>query len=108
MEGQNSRYTEEERIDRWVLFFLDSLITLTKKLEVKYATYSKLKTGLNERQQQVLEYIREHKTAKVGEIESELSGYSRNTLKKDLSYFVREGLILKVGSGRGVRYHLKE
>ena len=108
MEGQNSRYTEEERIDRWVLFFLDSLITLTKKLEVKYTTYSKLKTGLNERQQQVLEYIREHKTAKVGEIESELSGYSRNTLKKDLSYFVREGLILKVGSGRGVRYHLKE
>ena len=108
MEGQKNRHKDEERIDRWLIFFLESLATLTKKLEAKYETYSKLKTALNERQQQVLEYIKEHKTAKIGKVESELGTYSRNTLKKDLSYLVREGLILRTGSGRGARYHLKE
>ena len=37
-----------------------------------------------------------------------LSDYSRNTLKKDLQYLVKEGLILTTGSGRGVHYHAKE
>ncbi|MDX9812598.1 MAG: DeoR family transcriptional regulator, partial [Bacteroidales bacterium] len=90
------------------LFFLECLIILSQRLEAKYETYSKLKTVLNERQQSVLEYIKEHITAQVGEIESQLKTYSRNTLKKDLAFLVKEGLILKTGEGRGVRYHVKE
>lgn len=34
--------------------------------------------------------------------------HSRNTLKKDLQYLVREGLLLMTGSGRGSRYHYQE
>lgn len=90
------------------MFFLESLIALTRKLELKYQSYSKLKIELNHRQQQVLEFIRKNKMARVGEIESKLGDYSRNTLKKDLSYLVKEGLILMIGSGRGTRYHWKE
>ncbi len=108
MECQKNRYKENERIDSWILFFLECLIILSQRLEAKYETYSKLKTVLNERQQSVLEYIKEHKTAQVGEIESQLKNYSRNTLKKDLAFLVKEGLILKTGEGRGVRYHVKE
>lgn len=108
MEGQKNRYQENERIDSWIVFFLECLIVLTQRLESKYATYSKLKTSLNERQQAVLEYIKERKNAQVGEIESQLKSYSRNTLKKDLAYLVKEDLILKTGEGRGVRYHVKE
>jgi len=108
IEGQKNRYKENERIDSWVQFFLESLITLTQRLEAKYETYSKLKTALNERQKNVLAYIKEHKSAQVGELESQLKGYSRNTLKKDLAYLVKEGLILKTGEGRGVRYHAIE
>ena len=96
MQGQRNRYKKNERIDSWMVFFLDCLIN------------SKIKTALNERQQAVLAYIKEKKTAKVGEIENQLKKYSRNTLKKDLSYLVKEGLILKTGEGRGVRYHEKE
>ena len=81
---------------------------MTQRLEAKYETYSKLKTVLNERQENVLEYIKEHNNAQVGELESQLKGYSRNTLKKDLAYLVKEGLILKTGEGRGVRYHAIE
>ena len=105
IEGQKNRYKKNERIDNWIQFFLESLIILTQRLEAKYETYSKLKTVLNERQQRVLEYIKEHKTAQVGDLANQLKVYSRNTLKKDLAYLVKEGLLLKTGEGRGVRYH---
>ena len=108
MEGQKNRNKENERIDSWLLFFLECLIVLTQRLKAKYEIYSKLKTSINERQQAVLGYINERKNAQVGEIESQLKIYSRNTLKKDLVYLVKEGLLLKTGEGRGVRYHAKE
>ncbi len=105
MECQKNRYKENERIDSWILFFLDCMIELSHRLEAKYETYSSLRTRLNKRQQSVLDYINENKTAQVGEIESQLNSYSRNTLKKDLAFLVREGFILKTGEGRGVYYH---
>jgi Fic family protein len=108
MEGQKNRYKEEERIDKWVLFFLESLVELTKRLEVKYDIYSKLKIGLNERQQQIVAYVKGQKTAQINEVESHLENYSRNTIKKDLAYLVNEGILLKTGKGRGVRYHVKK
>lgn len=105
MEGQKNRYKKNERIDSWVVFFLDCMIELTRRLDVKYETYSKLKTVLNERQQSVLKYIKEHKAVQISELAIKLNSYSRNTLKKDLAFLVKEGLILKTGEGRGVRYH---
>jgi len=108
MEGQRKRNTPEERIGLWVGFFLESLIILTQRLEAKYEVYNKLKIILNERQQEVIEYVEKQQATQIGEIEKALKGYSRNTLKKDLAYLVNEGLILKTGSGRGVRYHKKE
>jgi Fic family protein len=105
MEGQKNRDKRTERIDSWVVFFLDCLIELTRRLDVKYAIYSKLKTVLIGRQQSILEYIKEQKTVRISELVTKLDGLSRNTLKKDLAFLVREGLILKTGEGRGVRYH---
>lgn len=108
MEGQKNRYKEDERIDKWVFFFLESLIELTKRLEAKYDTYSKLKIALNERQQQIVAYVKDHETAQIKEIELTLERYSRNTIKKDLAYLVNEGILLKAGAGRGVRYYFKK
>ncbi len=108
MDGQKNRHKEEERIDKWVLYFLDCMVILTSRLEAKFEIYSKLKTVINERQQAVMDYMKEQKSAAISEIEAALPAYSRNTLKKDLSYFVNEGLVLKTGAGRGVRYHAKE
>lgn len=107
MENQKNRTGNQEHIDGWVVFFLDCMIELTRRLDVKYEGYSQLKTILNERQQSVLKYIKDHKTAQ-GEIETQLKAYSRNTLKKDLSFLVREGLILRTGEGRSVRYFWPE
>lgn len=108
MEGQKNRYKKNERINSWVLFFLDCLITLTQRLNAKYETYNKLKLVINDRQQQIIEYVKEFKTVKVSDIENHLSQYSRNTLKKDLAFLVKEGLLLKTGEKKGTQYHLKE
>jgi Fic family protein len=106
MDGQKNRYKKEERIDKWVIFFLESLIELTRRLGAKYETYSKLKIVLNERQQQIVAFMKEAETAKISIIETNLVGYSRNTIKKDLAYLVAEGILLKTGAGRGVCYHM--
>lgn len=108
MEGQKNRYKENERIDLWILFFLESLIMLTKRLEAKYETYNKLKFILNDRQQQIIEFIKEHKTIKVSDVEQAMPNQSRNTLKKDLAFLVKEGMIFKTGERKGTQYHHKE
>lgn len=108
METQKVRGTDEEILDKWVIFFLDCLINLTSKLNTKYQTYNKLKVSTNKRQKEVIAYINEHRTIQVMDLANGLSQYSRNTLKKDLQYLVKEGLILTTGSGRGVRYHAIE
>ena len=105
MDGQQNRYKDEERISSWVLYFMQCLITLTERLDAKYETYSKLKTALNKRQQQVLDYVRENEPIQIGEIEKVLKE-SRNTLKKDLAYLVKEKLLLKTGDRKGTRYHI--
>ena len=63
---------------------------------------------INERQQARIEYLGEQLSAAVSDLENALPGYSRNTLKKDLAFLVNEGLVLKTGAGRGVRYHFHE
>lgn len=108
MEGQKDRYKDSERINAWVLFFTQSLVNLTLKLEVKYDTYGKLKTALNKRQREVLDFIQKNEPVQIGDIGKALEEYSRNTLKKDLSYLVHEGLLLKTGDRRGTRYHIRE
>lgn len=89
MDGQQNRYKDEERISSWVLYFMQCLFTLTERLDAKYETYSKLKTALNKRQQQVLDYVLENEPVQIGEIEKVLKE-SRNTLKKDLAHLVKE------------------
>ena len=106
MEGQKNRHTDQEKIDKWILFFMDCMVTLIQRLEAKYATYSQLEKGLNARQQKVLEFIENQKTAQLNEIEKALQDYSRNTLKKDVMLLVNEGMLIKTGKGRAVRYHI--
>ena len=108
MDGQKKRYQENERMDGWVLFFLECLATLTKRLEAKYEIYSKLKPSLNSRQQKVLEFIKEQETVKMASIEMAFAEESRNTLKKDVAYLVKEQLILKTGERKGTCYHAKK
>lgn len=108
MNGQKNRYNDHEKIDKWIVFFLDCIITLIERLEKKYETYSNLEKDLNERQKKVLNYIKETKIASISDVEKTFKNYSRNTLKKDLAYLVNEDLVLKTGQLKGTKYHSKK
>ncbi len=108
MDGQKNRYKKTEIIDKWVLFFIDCLATLIGRLESKYEKYSKLKKDLNERQREILFFIKKKRKVKISEVEEAFKQYSRNTLKKDLAYLCNEGMIFKTGTLKGTRYHHEE
>jgi Fic family protein len=107
MDGQRNRQKKEERIDQWILFFLDSLVILSNRLKLKHQTYSKIKMVLNSRQQQVIAFIKQNGATQIGQLEKYLTTYSRNTIKKDIAWLIKEDLLFKKGEGRGVHYHIK-
>jgi Fic family protein len=106
MDGQQKRgqTDQPEIIEKWVLFFLDSLLTLTQRLTEKRQAYFTVKEYLNERQKQILDILRKNSPIQLAEINRILPEISRSTLKRDLSILVERRLLTQVGNGRGVRY----
>jgi len=107
MEGQRNRYKAEERIDKWTLFFLDSLGELIQKLKHKLKEYRNLGGYMNERQKEILNYIQKNQPIKLGDVTKDLPQYSAATIKKDLQYLVNEYEIEKLGNNRGTVYKIK-
>ena len=108
MEGQKDRYNEQERIDRWILFFLNSLSELIVKLEAKVKEFRALGGYLNERQKSVLEYIRQNQPVKIGDLIINLKEYKSPSIKKDLQYLVKEMEIEKLGKNKGTVYIIRQ
>lgn len=108
MEAQQNRYSDKEIIDKWMLFFLGCLEAMIQKLEAKYSHYKRKGPYLNERQKEVLAFIKNDEPVKISDVAIYLEGESRNTLKKDIQYLLQEGVIEKVGKGKGTTYILRE
>lgn len=108
MEGQKDRYSANERIDRWLLFFFDCLLELINKLERKVVDFKQLGGYLNDRQRDVLTYIQNNQPVKIGDISKNLSQYSIASLKKDLQYLVKELEIEKLGENKATIYIIKQ
>ncbi len=106
MDGQQQRgQTEEpEVIDKWLVFFLDCLLTLTQRLDEKRQSFLNTKDYLNDRQKQVLAVFIKNSPAQLSNIIEHLPHIPRATLKRDLSILVERRLLTQVGNGRGVRY----
>lgn len=77
---------------------------MINNLENKYERYEAIDPYVNDRQKAVLEYIRNNQPLRVGDIAKQLKEYSLASIKKDVQYFVQEGLIEKIGQGRGTTY----
>ena len=107
MTAQRKRITQEDMIDKWLLFFLASLKTLTEKLDKKYVVFKQKGGYLNERQKMLKEFIVEQKTVKVSDLSIAFPDISPNTLKKDLQYLKAEQIITTVGQGKGTVYVTK-
>jgi len=108
MDGQKDRYSENERVDKWMLFFLQSLEALIDRLEQKYDVFKTKGGYLNERQKIIKEFITNNQPIKLSDLVKSMPEISINTLKKDLQYMKAEQIIESVGERKGTIYILKE
>ena len=104
MTAQRKRITKTDIIDKWLLFFLESLKILTEKLDKKYDVFKQKGGYLNERQKMLKEFIIEQKTVKIADLAVAFPDISPNTMKKDLQYLRTEQIISAVGQGKGTVY----
>jgi Fic family protein len=107
MQGQKDRYQDTERIDEFLLFFLNSICELHSKLEEKMTAYRKIGGYLNERQKEIVYFIKNNQPVKLKNISDSLPQYPKNTLKKDLFYLENEFEIEKIGENRAAIYIVK-
>ena len=108
MMAQRKRITQEDIIDKWLLFFLESLKRLTEKLDKKYDVFKQKGGYLNERQKLLKEFIVEQRTVKIADLSVAFPNMSPNTLKKDLQYMRDEQIVSTVGQGKGTVYVIKQ
>ncbi len=108
MSGQQKRGSDEEVIDEWVLFFLDTLEETIKKLEARYESIKDKKGYLNSRQKQVLQFVSENAPVKISDVLPAMDGYTPYTIKKDMKHLLTEGYIKKMGKSRGTIYILAD
>ncbi|GHT57519.1 cell division protein Fic [Bacteroidia bacterium] len=106
--AQRKRIKQEDIIDKWLIFFLESLKSLTEKLDKKYDVFKQKGGYLNERQKMLKEFIIEQRTIKIADLSVAFPDVSPNTLKKDLQYFRDEQIVSTVGQGKGTVYVIKQ
>ncbi len=107
IEGQKNRGQETEKIDIWLLFFLDCLEVLTEKLKLKIKEYQKIGSYLSARQQQLLDFIQMKQPVQLKDVTANFENFSINTLKKDLQYLVKQAYIEKLGNFKSTAYIIK-
>ncbi len=108
MNGQKNRGTENERIDLWLIFFLESLKALTEKLEQKYDVFKSKGGYLNDRQKWVKDFIKDNQPIKISDLARHFPEIGLSTLKKDLQYLRDEQVLTMIGKGKGTVYILNE
>jgi DeoR/GlpR family transcriptional regulator of sugar metabolism len=87
---------------------LESLKTLTVKLEKKYDVLKAKGGYLNERQKQIKAFIATHQPVKISDLAKQFPAIKLGTLKNDLQYLYQEQVLTRIGQGKGTVYLLKE
>lgn len=108
MTGQKNRGAETERIDKWLLFFLESLKSLTQKLDQKYDVFKSKGGYLNERQKKIKDFIVSNQPIKVSDLAKQFPDIKLSTLKKDLKYLRDEKVLTMIGKGKGSVYVIND
>jgi Fic family protein len=105
-DAQKDRYSYVERLDKWMLFFLESLESLLNKPDKKCSDFRPTRSYLNARQKRIQALIKKNKSVKLADLALWLPEVSINTLKKDLQYLKKEQIIAGFGKNRGASYSL--
>ncbi len=108
MKAQKARGKRKEIISEWTLFFLAVLTEAIELLERKYDSFKSKGGYLSERHQKIIKYIRKHQPVKLSDIAASFNTVSINTIKKDLQYLKREGLLSSAGKLKGTIYFVED
>ncbi|MBW1703856.1 MAG: Fic family protein [Deltaproteobacteria bacterium] len=102
--AQSTLYTDNSRVNDWILFFLGSLRKQISVLESKIEV-EKLITELPPLSQDIIQIAREHGKITVRDVRS-ITGANRNTIKAHIKELARRGRLKMVGAGKGTWYKL--
>ncbi len=102
--AQATLYSDNNRINAWILFFLSSLRKQISVLESKIEDEN-LITQLPPLSQDIIQITREHGKITVRDVLS-ITGANRNTIKAHIKKLVRRGQLKTVGEGKGTWYKL--
>jgi Fic family protein len=108
MAGQKNRYSKKEKIDDWILFFLEVIEKTIVKLQNDYEKIKEKKSYLNQRQKEVVQFIKTNEPIKISDLISELDSYTSYILKKDVKFLLDEGILKKIGRGKATIYLFNE
>lgn len=106
MECQRNRNTPQEKLDIWLIFFLDCMIELSRRLESKLKVIVNNGKYLNPRQKEIVKLLQIEGKMKVSDIASYFDTVSLHTIKKDLQQLVTDKILLQEGKKKGTVYSI--
>jgi Fic family protein len=105
-QTQGTIRTESPNWQPWITFFLSSLLSQVKRLEVKIEREHLLLATLPELSIQLLSIAREHGRLTVASAQAQ-TGANRHTIKLHIRKLMAGGHLAQQGTGRGTWYGIK-
>jgi Fic family protein len=102
--AQSTLHTNNEKLNEWILFFLESLRKQVSVLESKIET-EKMIARLSPLSQEIAQIAGQHGKVTVRDAQR-ITGANRNTIKAHIAELVRRGRLKMVGKGKGTWYKL--
>ena len=107
MDCQKHRYTNQENISQWIVYFLKMLHEAVDILEHRFKEIKNAKSYLNDRQKKIIAFIRDNEPVKMANIAHSMPEETIHNIRKDVVYLKNENLIRQVGKGRATIYYIK-
>lgn len=105
MSCQKDRYSDEENISEWLVYFLRTLREAIDILEARFAEIRNSKSYFNHRQALIMEHIRNKEPVKMADLTVAFPDESIHTIRKDMAYLRKENSVRKVGQGKSTLYY---
>lgn len=102
--AQSTLYTDNGKLNDWILFFLESLRKQVSVLESKIEI-EKVIAQLPPLSQEIVQIAKQHGKVTVRDAQK-ITGANRNTIKAHTAELVRRGQLKRVGRGKGTWYKL--
>ena len=100
--AQSTLYTNNSKLNDWLLFFVGCLRKQISVLDSKVKT-ERMIAELPPLSQEIMQIIRQHGRARVRDIQI-ITGANRNTIKAHIKRLVERGELKKMGAGKGTWY----